>query len=710
MKPLAGRLPGPALRIRLSGAAVLALLVALTWLGAPWTERLQGTWFDWHQALSPRRPTQWPVTVVAIDAESLRAHGQWPWPRTLLARLLDIVVEAGPAAIGLNVLMPEADALSPERLLAAGLVDDAAVAAALRALPSNDARLATSLARAPVVLAVAGSAEPTGATLRAAPVMVRSVHAGGAAPPEPAVPRYRGALVSIDELDRQADGWGLTSVEVRRGVIRRVPLVAGVGQTLVPTLALEMLRVAQRAPALRLAVSDEAVTGVSVGALDVPADADGGLRPHFAPHDAARFVSAAQVLAEKVDPARFRDRLVLIGPTALGLQEQVNTPVGERLSGTEIHSQVLENLVDGSWLRRPPWASTAEALLLLALGTLLLWGTPRLRPFPAALLMFGCVAGPAAAAYALYRSQRLLFDAATPGIALLLLFFVLLVLSLAEVTRQGRQLQAQVQAQREQGARIAGELLAAQRVQMATLPDAAAFATDPRLELDALLTPAREVGGDLYDFFMLDGHRLFLLVGDVAGKGLSASIFMAVSKALVKSAMLRTSPADLGAVMRAADAEISRENAQALFVTVFAAILDLDSGRLDYCNAGHDNPFRLHRSFDAPRRIDDGDGPPLCAAPGYPYQGASCRLLPGERLCLMTDGVSEAQNAAGELFGPARVEQAMRTLQQQDAGANAVVRTLLAAVQDFVGGADPADDLTLLALRWRGPGGAEAAR
>ena len=108
------------------------------------------------------------------------------------------------------------------------------------------------------------------------------------------------------------------------------------------------------------------------------------------------------------------------------------------------------------------------------------------------------------------------------------------------------------------------------------------------------MIPAREVGGDLYDFFRLDERRLFFLVGDVAGKGLSASIFMAVSKALYKSTMLRAPGADIGELMSAANAEVSRDNPEMLFVTVFAGILDLDTGELAYCNAGHENPYLVH--------------------------------------------------------------------------------------------------------------------
>ena len=265
-----------------------------------------------------------------------------------------------------------------------------------------------------------------------------------------------------------------------------------------------------------------------------------------------------------------------------------------------------------------------------------------------------------------------------------------------------------MQAQREDSARIAGELEAAQRIQTATLPRADLLHGDPRIELHATLHPAREVGGDLYDYFMLDERRLFLLIGDVAGKGLSASIFMAVSKALYKSVMLRAPDADLGAIMIVANAEVSRDNPGSLFVTAFAAILDLHSGELRYCNAGHDNPYRLHASYDAPRRIDDGDGPPLCAVPDFDYRAARCHLLPGEMLCLMTDGVTEAQTAAGALYGNQRLHELLLRLQRDAAGATAVVEALRADVMAFAAGAEPADDLTILALRWNGPTGATA--
>jgi adenylate cyclase len=688
-------------RVGLVGAALVVALALLTWLQAPGTDRLQAVWFDAYQALAPRQVSLLPVTVVEIDQKSLVALGQWPWPRTQLARLVSTINRAEAAAIGLNILMPEADALSPERLLADSTVADSSVAAALRSLMSNDAVLAGTLALAPTVLVFAGTGEETATPLRAAPLTVQSKRLGSDV--DLAIPRYAGALTSIDELNRQASGWGLISADPTRGIVRRIPLVASIQGTLVPTLAIEMLRVAYRAPSVRLTATGRSVTGMTVGRTTVRTEPDGAVRVYFSRHRADRFVSAVDVLEGKVDPALLHKQLVLIGPTAMGLQELQDTPIGERMSGSEIQAQLLENLLDGTLLRRPFWGPGAEALLVLLFGALLTWAMTRLPPFNAALLLLLLVALPVLCAFAVYRSHGLLLDAATPGLNLVLLFGVLLVFALAESTRERRSLEDVVHVQREQSARIAGELEAAQRIQTASLPRLDLLAGDGRADLYAALTPAREVGGDLYDFFLLDDRRLFLLIGDVSGKGLSASIFMAVSKALYKGLMIRSPQADIGDIMSAANAEVSRDNAEMLFVTVFAAILDLNRGELRYCNAGHDNPYRLRPGDSPPQRIVDGDGPPLCAMSDFDYRSARCQLVPGEMLCLMTDGVTEAQNPAAALYGQGRAEGVIVDLVRSGAGARELVTALQADVLAFADGAEPNDDLTILAVRWNGP-------
>jgi serine phosphatase RsbU (regulator of sigma subunit) len=233
-------------------------------------------------------------------------------------------------------------------------------------------------------------------------------------------------------------------------------------------------------------------------------------------------------------------------------------------------------------------------------------------------------------------------------------------------------------------------------------PPSAKFYADARFSLQALIEPAKSVGGDLYDFFKLDGDRLFFMVGDVAGKGLPASIFMAVSKALYKSAALRMERgAGIGEVMRAANAEIARDNPEMLFVTVFAGILDLRTGELNWCNAGHDPPFCLRPGEKIPVKLEGDAGPPLCVIEAYAYLPEHYRLLPGESLCLFTDGVTEAMNAANELYGRQRLFSVLKS--SLDATeAMQLVDAVRDDVRAFVLDTERSDDLTILALRWNG--------
>jgi adenylate cyclase len=691
-------------RVHLVASAVLVALTALVWIEPRWHVHvpLQSAWFDTYQALAPREIASTPAIVVEIDDRTLAALGRWPWPRTQLAELIDAIARQRPAAIGIDIMMPEADPLSPERLMDRARSLSPALASELAAQPTNDSDLARALAAAPTVLAMAGTDEPTRRALRVAPFSISDSGArpGAALPAATGLARYADVLTSRDEIDRAARGHGLISVDSPGGVIRSIPLVTDVHGTLVPAFAIEMLRVATAAPRLRLLVAEGAAQGIAIGDFSVPTEADGSARVYYSQRSTKRIVSALDVMNGSVAPDRFERKLVLIGVTGLGLIEYQNTPLGERMPGVEIHAQFLENVFDQTLLRRPPWLRPLEAWLFLALGALLIHATPRWKPRNAALLAVACLALLAGLGYLLFRTERILFDAAVPSAGLAFLFAVLLVLTLAESTRQRRSLERLVQQQREQSARMSGELEAAQRVQTATLPLVEALRDDARIDLATIMVPAREVGGDLYDFFRLDDRRLFMLVGDVAGKGLTASIFMAVSKALYKSAMLRDPGADIGAIMSAANAEISRDNPEMLFVTVFAGILDLESGALDYCNAGHENPYLLDREGIAIRRLEEGGGPPLCAVDGFDYRGARTRMAPGELLCIVTDGVTEAHSASRAMYGDQGVRASLVKLGRGATTAAAAMASLRADLTAFTEGAEQADDYTLFLLRW----------
>jgi adenylate cyclase len=684
------------------GVALLALLLAIAL-----TPDLFGLGFirlaafDAYQRWAPRTRHSAPAVIVAIDEESLRLHGQWPWPRTWLAQLVARIAEARPAAIGIDIVMPEADRLSPARLpeFVPGMGQD--LIQRLLSLPSNDAVLARTLQASPIVLGVAGlEGEMAGTRRNLRRVPFRTV--GG--DPRPRLRRFDATLHSTEEIDRVAKGHGLLSVDTERGVVRRMPLVAAVGDMLVPAFGIEILRVAIGEALLTVRTGASGVEAVGVGDLLVPTEPDGSVRVHFSRPDPARFVSAADVLAGKVDRQALERKLVLIGVTALGLSDYQATPVADRMAGVEIHAQLLENIFDTDLLSRPRAVVWAEAGLLLAGGLLLILIMPRSSALASVATYGLMVVAIATAGALLYLKSGILFDAAFPSLALGTVFTSMLVVTLAETERQRQLLRRQVEEQREQAARLAGELEAARRIQMGSLPDpTTAFPGDTRLDLYAFLEPAREVGGDLYDFFALDHDRLCFLIGDVSGKGLPGSLFMAVSKALYKSAALRgVGPVD--AVMREADGEISRDNAEGLFVTMLAGILDGRTGLLEYCNAGHE-PLYLLPNGDRPLvRLMDGGGPPLCVLERFPYAASSRHLAPGDTICLVTDGVLEAMSPKAEPYGRTRFEALLEKVGRAASSAE-VGEAIRLEVGRFADGVEQSDDMAILVLRWKGPSG-----
>jgi len=256
---------------------------------------------------------------------------------------------------------------------------------------------------------------------------------------------------------------------------------------------------------------------------------------------------------------------------------------------------------------------------------------------------------------------------------------------------------------REEAARLAGEMEAARRIQLGSLPNATrAFPGEKRFAIDALIEPAREVGGDLYDFFMVDERRLCFLIGDVSGKGVPASLFMAVTKALARSFATRLAggPAQ---IVSAANLDLSRENVETLFVTLLLGVLDVESGELELVNAGHEGPWRLGADGTLRQVIAAAGqgGPPLCVVDDFVYRVHKLRLSPGDRLCMVTDGITEAANDAGELYGNHRLHAALASV-PPGAPASGIVHDVREDVGAFVAGAEASDDLAILVLHWKG--------
>lgn len=216
------------------------------------------------------------------------------------------------------------------------------------------------------------------------------------------------------------------------------------------------------------------------------------------------------------------------------------------------------------------------------------------------------------------------------------------------------------------------------------------------IDLHAEMHPAREVGGDFYDFFLIDDENLALTLGDVSGKGIPAALFMAVSRTVLRAG---GGVGDLEARMLAANKLLATENAACMFVTTFHAVLNIKTGVLSYCNAGHNPPYVL-RAGGGKFETLKATGIPFGVMEDMPYSVAEVALHPGDTLFVYSDGISEAFNPEGEEFGVDRLEAALAAVRGRSA--NEIVERVLADTTTFANGADQSDDITGLALVYRG--------
>ncbi|HML14721.1 MAG TPA: adenylate/guanylate cyclase domain-containing protein [Xanthobacteraceae bacterium] len=424
---------GRHLKNRLHLLLPLAILLAalIGWASEPVAlDQLRLFVFDEFMRLKPRSYEAVPVRIVDIDDESLARLGQWPWPRTLVAKLVDRLGELGAAAIAFDIVFAEPDRTSPAHALEdlKGLKPDDPLVARLAALPDHDVLLGEALKRARAVTGFVMT-HKKGALVPKA----KASFANAGDDPRPWVPNFGGAIVNLGVLEDAAAGNGSTNdILGIDGVTRRVPLLVELGNRLYPALAAEALRVAQGgrtyivkstgASGVMSFGEHAGINSIKIGALIVPTDARGTVWIHFTPHVPERFVPAWQVLDQSVDPELIKGSIVFVGTSAAGLKEFHATPLDPDAAGVEIHAELAEQMLLGDSLKRPEWARGVELVYMLVTGIALLLLLPRVGARWTALLGLGAAGSAVGGSWYAYATQNLLIDPVFPSVVALLVY------------------------------------------------------------------------------------------------------------------------------------------------------------------------------------------------------------------------------------------------------------------------------------------------
>jgi adenylate cyclase len=425
----------------------LALLIGVAALRiadpAP-IEELRVRTFDTFQRLDPRVKTLRPVTIVDIDEKSLADPrlGQWPWPRTRLADIVNNLTRMGAVVIAFDAVFAEPDRLNPDSAAENFRGLDEATREKLRALPSNDQIFADAIRESRVVLGESGGRDVHSDLDKALPVTGFALLGED---PEPFIFKFGGLLRNVKVLEEAAAGRGLfTIVPERDGIVRRVPMIMDAQDVRMPSLTFEVLRILGGSGTIMIKSDKAGIDSVVLQGLrlKIPTDSLARFWVHYARNDPSIYVSAVDVLDGRVPPEMISRKLILIGTSATGMNDIKTTPVSRAMPGVEIHAQVLESALTHAVLAQPYYSVVIEFFAAMVLGLLVIAFAPGFGPTTLVVVGALFAAVLIGTSWYFYSQHRLLIDFTYPLLSTTSIYLTLIFTSFVREQAQRRQIRS----------------------------------------------------------------------------------------------------------------------------------------------------------------------------------------------------------------------------------------------------------------------------
>ncbi|MEM6461522.1 MAG: adenylate/guanylate cyclase domain-containing protein [Pseudomonadota bacterium] len=431
-----------------AGFIALLLLFLVASIGSATFDRLSLLIFDEYQRFKPRAPAGAPILIVDIDEAALKQHGQWPWPRSQLALMVDRLGELGAAAIGFDMTFSE-----PDRTSLQGTLADLRNAGAQISFPEgvpeldNDDVFQQALERNPTVMGMALTSEIVSDV---PPPKAGFAYAGR--DPKEILTDYEGGLFNLEGFDAAAAGLGFFSFPPEiDGIVRKIPLISSAAGELYPSLGLETLRVAQGASSFVVkstGASGEteagapAIVSVKAGAFEVPTDGIGRLWVYYSGQAGANTVSAGDLVGNDVDVDALQDRIaghiVLIGTSALGLRDLRVTPLGSGVPGVTVHAELIDQVLSGTFLNRPDYMIGLEySVAVLAAILLIVFVRPG-QPVLNATMALALLACILSLSWYFFAQRQVLVDPLLPAMSTVLVFVAVTIAQYLSSEREKR--------------------------------------------------------------------------------------------------------------------------------------------------------------------------------------------------------------------------------------------------------------------------------
>ena len=401
---------------------------------------LRNATFDFYHQTKPRAYQPQPVAILDVDDRSIEQLGQWPWPRTRIAEMVRKATEGGAVAIAFDIVFAEPDRLSPGELMRSSPELQEQFGDRLELLPDNDEALAKAFAESRVIVGqatVRSVAGFRGETRELAPVQYALIGPD----PKPYMMQFPDIVQNLPELEATASGRGMFSTRPDPdGVYRRVPLVMSVEGNIRLGLSPELLRVATGSRPFAIRTNEAGIEGVVLAGQLVPTARDGTVWPYLTHANPVRYVSVVDLIEGKIPPQRLAGHLVLVGTSAIGLEDFRATPLGVAMAGVEIHAQVLENIISQTLLIRPNYTIAIELVTTFILCLLVIIFAPAMTASGLILCSLILLTGYVGFSYYMFQEKRVLLDPSFPLLATVIAIMLISTVNYLREERQRRQI------------------------------------------------------------------------------------------------------------------------------------------------------------------------------------------------------------------------------------------------------------------------------
>ena len=464
---------------------LLLILISIKIANPSFVKSISFISFDLYQKTFPLDKSETDVIIIDIDEKSLGKFGQFPWSRSVFAQIIEKVSASNPKAIGFDIFFTEKDKQSPDEFIKSYNLIPTDISE-LQNLKGHDEIFREQLAKSKSVTAVLGSNVPSHSNYDRK-AKARFLSKGG--DPKKFTYSYPYSIGSLEKLEENVEGLGSISfLDQTDGIIRSLPLIVQFEKKLYPTMGLEMIRVGSNQKNLYIEMNEMGVNRISSRPHKILSDPNGIIWIKFKKSLKSQYISASAVFDGKFDESRFKDKYVLIGASAQGLFDLVKTPLGKTIPGVEVHANVIENILDQSYLIRNPNTYVFELLFSLLVGFITFFLSQKIKPKLSLSVFFGSLIVTIVIGFSYYLFKSELVDISYPIFILTIIFLTGLYFRFLEENRMALtnlQKEAKLLKERE----LAGD------VQKSLFPDIARFENF----IYAKNVPARDVSGDYFD-------------------------------------------------------------------------------------------------------------------------------------------------------------------------------------------------------------------